>query len=224
MPERVIAIGDIHGSLRALDKLLHTLNLQPGDQLVTLGDYVDRGPDSRGVLDRMISLHESGQVIPLRGNHELMMLRARDSIAEERFWRYYGGEQALASYAPPFRPGRLNDVPETHWRFMAVTCRDYFETDTHIFVHGGVHPQFPLHEQDEDSLFWRPLSDRGPHVSGKIVVCGHSEQRNGSPRDLYHTIGIDTWAYGGGWLTGLDVASGQFWQANEDGETRIGQL
>ncbi len=226
MPDRSrsIAIGDIHGCLRALDALLRLLDLQPDDQLITLGDYVDRGPNSRGVLDRLIPLATSGQLTALRGNHELMMLRARDSLGEERFWKQYGGLQALASYAPGHRPGRLNDVPESHWRFIAATCRDWYETDSHIFVHAGLEPMRKMEDQVEDWLFWKPLADLGPHVSGKAVICGHSEQRTGLPRNLGDKVCIDTYAYGGGWLTGLDVVTGQYWQANEESETRTGQL
>ena len=161
MPGRVIAVGDIHGCARALDALLASLKLQSDDQLITLGDYVDRGPDSRAVVDRLIMLHQSGQLIALRGNHELMMMRARDSLAEEKFWRHYGGDQAIMSYAPPGRAGKLDDVPAEHWRFMSSECRDWFETDTHLFVHAGVHALFPMGEQDEQSLFWKPLEDRG---------------------------------------------------------------
>jgi serine/threonine protein phosphatase 1 len=224
MSGRVIAIGDIHGCLTAFDALLREIELQPDDLLITHGDYVDRGPDSRGVIERLISLSNGGGLIALRGNHELMMMRARNSMNDERFWRHYGGEEALESYALAGRPGRLNDVPDAHWRFMASTCRDWYETESYIFVHAGVNPFVPMDEQDEQSLFWIPLTDIGVHCSGKTVICGHTEQRDGRPRDLGHTTCIDTWAYGGGWLTALNVATDEYWQANEEGETRQGSL
>ena len=221
---RLIAIGDIHGCFTALEALLEMLSLRDDDQLVTLGDYVDRGPDSRRVLDRLIELFDRGRLIPLRGNHELMMLRARDSLNEEKFWRNFGGDDALESYSTEDRQGRLKDVPDRHWRFIASDCRDWHESDEHIFVHASANPILPLEMQSEDDLFWRGLSDRGPHVSGKMIICGHSVQENGVPKNLGHTIGIDTGAYAGGWLTALDVRTLAYWQASEFGETREGTV
>lgn len=221
---RLLAIGDIHGCLTAFETLLLALQLHPTDQLVALGDYVDRGPDSRRVLDRVILLHELGRLIPLRGNHELMMLRAREDWRDEEFWRGHGGNEALASYAPLDRSGRLNDVPDRHWKFMAATCVNHYETERHIFVHAGVHPFFDLHCQTEEELFWRAITDRGQHKSGKTVICGHSMQRSGRPLNFGHTICIDTGVYSDGWLTALDVNSGKYWQANQKGEPRTGQL
>jgi serine/threonine protein phosphatase 1 len=217
---RVWAVGDIHGCLTAFAALIAALELAAADRLVTLGDYVDRGPATRPLLDRLIALHESGILTPLRGNHELMMLRARDGMGEERFWREHGGDAALASYAPPDRPGRLADVPDRHWRFLAAHCRDFHETDRQIFVHAGLSPRRPADDQDEYDLFWRPLDDRGPHASGKLVVCGHTAQPLGRPKSLGHTICIDTGACHGGWLTALDVATLDYVQANEAGDVR----
>src|SRR5262245_8186869 len=181
---RLIAIGDIHGCLTAFESILDVLNVQPDDRLVALGDYVDRGPDSRRVLDRVILLHELGRLIPLRGNHELMMLRAREDWRDEEFWRGHGGKEALDSYAPVDRPGRLNDVPDRHWKFMASTCVNLYETERHIFVHAGVNPVFDLNCQTEEELFWRSVTDRGQHISGKKVICGHTMQRSGRPLDF----------------------------------------
>src|SRR5207248_827492 len=94
---RILAIGDIHGCLTALDALLERVAPRPEDLLVALGDYVDRGPNSCGVLDRMIALHATGRLIALRGNHDVMMLGAR---AGDEFgaWLSCGGKQTLASY------------------------------------------------------------------------------------------------------------------------------
>lgn len=221
---RLIAIGDIHGCVDALEALLEALQLGQNDALITLGDYVDRGPDSRQVLDLLIELYDAKRVIPLRGNHELMMMRARDSQADERFWRNYGGDEALASYATKERPGRLSDVPQRHWQFMATDCCDYVQTEDHIFVHAGVNKVLPLDEQIEEDLFWQLLADRGPHCSGKTVICGHTTQHSGMPRNLGHTICIDTGAYCGGWLTALDVRSLDYWQTTEFNEFRSGTL
>ena len=193
------------------------------DLLITLGDYVDRGPDTRGVLDRLLALESTGRLIPLLGNHEQMMLDARDDLERQRFWRFYGGEAALASYAPADRPGELDDVPEEHWQFLA-RCRDYMETARHIFVHADVDPARPLSEQSSEILRWRKLTPHAPHGSGKLVVCGHTPQKSGLPWVLAGQICIDTWVYGDGYLTCLDVDTLDYWQANQQGHTRAGRL
>src|SRR5206468_3014279 len=100
--------------------------LTPDDRIVTLGDYIDRGPDSRGVLERLIGLHAEYSVVSLRGNHEMMMLAARESQDYRQFWLSVGGLEAIQSFS---RAGRLDDVPATHWHFLRHICVDRHETD-----------------------------------------------------------------------------------------------
>lgn len=224
---RTLAIGDIHGCRTTLDHLLSFVNPLPGDTIITLGDYVDRGPDSKGVIDKLIELRVGGQLIPLRGNHEIMMLGAHEGGSDDvRFWLACGGVEAIESYSNSVSAPTLEDVPETHWHFIKHTCSDWYETDTHIFVHANLHPEKPTGEQTTEYLHWEhcaPLWHR-PHMSGKVMICGHTEQRSGQPLVLEGAICIDTWAYGGGWLTCLDVETGEFWQANELGHTRTGRI
>ena len=117
---RVLAVGDIHGCSRAFDALLAAVRLRPGDTLVTLGDYVDRGPDSSGVLQRLCRLAERTDIrlLALRGNHEQMMLDARDGSGELEVWRHCGGDAALANYSVLGDEGRLADVPYEHWALL----------------------------------------------------------------------------------------------------------
>ena len=221
---RTLAIGDIHGCLTALDTLLGFLQPTPDDQLVFLGDYVDRGPDSRGVLNRLIELKKTGQVVCLRGNHEIMMLGATQGRDDFRFWLTFGGAEAMASYARPSGIVTLDDIPDAHWQFIRHGLVDWYETDTHIFVHANLHPDKPLDEQISDWLHWQAIKAEWhkPHVSGKTMICGHTQQQSGLPLRLFQAVCIDTWAYGDGWLTCLDVESGEYWQANEFGQTRTG--
>jgi len=231
---RTLAIGDMHGCLTALDRLLAEVAPQPDDLVVTLGDYVDRGPDSKGVIDRLLELGRHCTVLPLRGNHEVMMLRARrawqeaerwrsdpalrlrrDVTGEEREWLACGGREAVASYGKS-----LADVPETHWRFIEETCQDWFETATHIFVHANLYPDCPLAEQPSYMLHWEQMLQPVRHSSGKTVICGHTRQRSGRPRCWPTTIILDTWVYGDGWLSCLDVTTSRLWQANQRGEYR----
>jgi len=93
-----------------------------------------------------------------------------------------------------------------------------------FFVHANYESHRPLSEQPEEMLYWEKFNDPPPHQSGKIMVCGHTPQKSGIPRNIGHAICIDTWAYGNGWLTCLDVGSGKYWQANQRRETRGGQL
>jgi serine/threonine protein phosphatase 1 len=224
---RTLAIGDIHGCLRAFDALLEEVNLQPDDVLVTLGDYVDRGPNSKGVLERLLAIAARCQCFPLKGNHDLMMLRGCEDAEHFREWLNCGGKSTLASYhANEDWQTFVEAIPTRHWHFLNEDCLSYHETDTHFFVHANVYPDLPLAEQPEYMLYWESLeaSTWRPHESGKTMVCGHSVQRSGRPLGLDQAICIDTWVYGDGWLTCLDVGLEVYWQANERGETRVGNL
>jgi serine/threonine protein phosphatase 1 len=222
-----LAIGDIHGCRTAFDHLLSFVDPKPGESIVTLGDYVDRGPDSRGVIDKLIELHVAGQLVPLRGNHEIMMLGAKEGGGDDiSFWLACGGLEALKSYAAEGEYPTFEDVPATHWHFIKHSCYDYYETPTHVFVHANLHPELPIDQQKVEQLHWENLSAQAhrPHCSGKVMICGHTEQRSGLPLNLGTAVCIDTWAYGDGWLTCLDVTTGNYWQANELGDTRLGSL
>lgn len=230
MSNRIIAIGDIHGCSVALDALTAALQLTPDDTVVTLGDYVNRGPDSCGVLDRLIALQGRCNLVPLLGNHEEMLLYSLRDRNFLKTWQESGGVEMLASYhfdletAPPWRS--WNDaIPRDHWAFL-TRCRNYYETDTHLFVHANYDPNLPMDQQPMDVLRWKHL-DRAkalPHFSGKRAVVGHTQQRNGEVLDLGFLVCIDTTCYKGLWLTALDVTTGQTWQANQRGELQARSL
>jgi serine/threonine protein phosphatase 1 len=219
MLSRTIAIGDIHGCSAALDALLDAIRPRPEDTIVTLGDYINRGPNSRGVLDRLIRLSNQCCLVPLLGNHDQKLLEARSGL-HPTTWLGMGGIATLDSYGP----GRdLDLIPDEHFKFLDG-CLDYHETDGHIFVHANYYDQLPMDEQPALMLRWESLRDTtpGPHVSGKIVIVGHTSQKSGEILDLGHLVCIDTYCHGGGWLTALDVKTGEVWQADRDGELRRG--
>jgi serine/threonine protein phosphatase 1 len=216
---RHLAVGDIHGCSRALTTLAESVPFRADDVLITLGDYVNRGSDTRGVLDWLIAYDAVHELIPLRGNHEWMMLNAREGDREFRIWRDCGGDATLASYSTDERNWR-NDIPEAHWEFLEYRTRAWYETDTHFFVHANAYPDRPLRDQPDSMLYWEPFDHPAPHESGKVMVCGHTSQKSGRPLSMGHAVCIDTWACGRGWLTCLDVQSGRYWQANQQGETR----
>jgi serine/threonine protein phosphatase 1 len=218
---RTLAIGDIHGCFNALKTLLDEVDLQDNDTIITLGDYIDRGPDSRAVLDLVIELEQSHHLVPLRGNHEIMMLDAREKASWLKPWLSYGGDETLRSYAKAEgEAGSFEDIPQAHYDFLENRLLPYYENDTHFFVHAGADANTALEEQSDPSLYWRKYQNIEAHCSGKIMVCGHSPQQNGIPLGNEHSICIDTFAYGDGWLTCLDVESGTIWQANEARDTR----
>ena len=216
----IFAIGDVHGCARALDALLAAAAPTTDDVVVALGDYVDRGVDSAGVIDRLIRLASTHHLIPLRGNHEEFMMDARRGDEYLQLWKRCGGEVALMSYAPREDSPGLDCVPDAHWDFLDRTCRDHFVTADHFFVHGGVDESLPLDRQSPSVLHWQNFPPQRPHVSGKTMVCGHTPQRSGVPASLPHAVCIDTGAGHGGWQTCLEVVSGRIWQANERGEVR----
>ncbi len=221
---RTLAIGDIHGCFKALTTLAAFVPFDTGDVLIALGDYMDRGPDSCAVLDWLLAWKRRGHLVALRGNHELMMLQARESKEAMQCWLEVGGDATLASYSPFGDSGKLIDVPDPHWQFLEEGLCGWHETDTHFFVHANAYPDCPLAEQPDFMLYWESFDRPPPHDSGKVMVCGHTPQKSGKPRNLGHAVCIDTWAYGRGWLTCLDVASGRYWQANQRGQTNQGWL
>ena len=214
MPERTIAIGDIHGCAAALSGLLRLLEPGPADTIVTVGDYVDRGSDSRGVIELLIDLEKRCTLIPLLGNHDEMMLRAPEDEEAWADWMEFGGIACLQSYG--FR-GDLADVPAEHWAFLR-RCREWHETARHFFVHGNYDPALPLEEQPRHVLRWHSLEGRlpDPHPSGRIAVLGHTPQRR--VLDLGHLVCIDTGCGFGGHLSAIDLDRGTIWRVNERGE------
>jgi serine/threonine protein phosphatase 1 len=221
---RTIAIGDIHGASRALAALLDAIQPTPDDQIIALGDYVSRGIDSAGVIERLIALRLQTQLVCLRGSHEEMMMRSRNNPAELRFWLSVGGEMALMSYAPLRMNLTLRSVPDSHWEFLDDFCVDRFETETHLFAHGGVDPELPMASQSPAVLRWKSFGRAKPHESGKVLICGHTPQSSGLPNDKGFAICIDTGAGSGGPITALDVNARTYWQATEDQKVSRGPL
>lgn len=218
MTERIIAIGDIHGCATALKALITTIAPTPDDTIVTLGDYVDRGPDSRGVIDQLIELGKQCRVIPLMGNHEEMMLEVVSGKQSPYRWLQYGGVETLDSYG---FFGDMSVIPESHHEFFR-SMKAFYETESHFFVHANYDPELPLDKQSVHALRWLKLTEitPGPHLNGKIAIVGHTHDRGGEIFDVGHLTCIDTFCYGGGWLTALDVTDGKIWQVDADGQPR----
>ena len=211
----ILAISDIHGCITALQTMLDLVKPSRDDLVITLGDYVDRGPDSKAVIERLLKLKQTHNYIHLMGNHEIQMIRALE--ARHHLSRFLspmcGGQGTLDSYG-----GSFDDIPKEHWEFINSAAL-YHETESHIFVHAGVDPDLPLDQQDPETLYYKRFYEAEPHCSGKPYICGHTVQDN-YPNNFGFAICLDTCAYGGGWLTALDVETGDCWQTDENGRTR----
>ncbi len=219
MTKRTLAIGDIHGCLNALKILWKTINPQPSDQIIFVGDYVDRGPNTKGVIDFLIEIKNKYNVIFLSGNHEEKLCLARFGGSEIKDWlAHWGGKETLESYGQ----NGIDAIPESHWEFIR-TCKPYHETNSHIFVHANLEHDVPLECQTPFTLIHKKFGSPLPHSSGKTMICGHTAQQSHHPKNLGHAICIDTDLGRGGWLTCLHVETNNYWQVNTKGETRFNQ-
>lgn len=217
------ALSDLHGCWTALETLLKRSPIQDDDLIIALGDYIDRGPDSRQVLEWIIERTARGACLPLRGNHEVMLVEALRGTAAMKAWLQFGGQEALDSYAHHGR-GRPEDFPAEHLRFLEEQLLPGYETETHLFVHATLEPHLPLNQQPDDALYWNRFETLQPHDSGKIIICGHTAQKSGVPASKGYGICLDTWVYGRGWLTCMNVLTGEYWQASQAGEFRQGTI
>jgi serine/threonine protein phosphatase 1 len=216
MPGRTIAISDIHGCFTALDVLLRELAPAQEDLLVVLGDVIDRGPDSRSCIDRLLELRGACRLIHLMGNHEEMMLDALAGGQWAQAWPQYGGAEMLASYG-----GETDQIPDAHLDFIK-SGKDYYEENETIFTHATINPAWPMEQQTAHYLRWNRMTGReAPHVSGKRVVCGHTAQSKARPLVIEGWACIDTCGYcPTGAVSALDIGSDLLLQADQQGELR----
>lgn len=213
---RVYAIGDIHGHLDELDQLLDWIEEDLASHegkahLVFLGDYIDRGPDTKGVLKRL-----AGKKLPghkqhfIKGNHEAVLLDLLDGKSADGLgWLRYGGVEMLESYGVKRKDivkkaGTLaalvqEVVPAKHLKFLR-SLEPMVELDDFLFVHAGIRPGRKIEKQKERDLLWIRndfLDSSKDH--GKVVVHGHTIEAE--PKDRKNRIGLDTGCYAGGSLS-----------------------
>ena len=213
---RSFVVGDIHGCDCAFNKLVEQMSLTANDRIVILGDAIDRGPNSRAVLDALVKLRSACELIYILGNHEEMML---DALKGRRidYWLRHGGSATLESYG-----GKITDVPDAHRELFDSTL-DYWEGPDEICIHANLEPGVNLHQQRSDWLRWRTLTGQEfPHPSGKRVICGHSGVGYGAPTAQNGWVCLDTMAYSGGILSAMDLGSGEILQARQNGDFRRG--
>jgi serine/threonine protein phosphatase 1 len=223
----LIAIGDIHGQLDQLNRLLNAVKPAVGDRFVFLGDYIDRGKNSKGVIDRLILFRaEFPDTIFIRGNHDQMLLdalidvgampgqRLRDqsatyrgcsSAADIEIFLFNGGKETLRSYGI----SHLTDFPQEHIDFIEATLH-WWRCEPFVFVHAGIGRGIPLEMQDPFVLMWERMSP--PGQEGEIHVVGHHPTANGEPYFEAGRYNLDTGAVYGQTLTACDVLTRQVWQ------------
>ena len=223
-PSIIYAIGDIHGCLRELEALERQIvtdaaDIEGAKWIVTVGDYVDRGPRSDGVIDHLLAPPPQGfERICLAGNHEAMLLDYLANPTSEGAWLKYGGLETLASYG--IEPHRFiglpkaqkraeleAHIPQAHIAFMQALPVMLTLPDL-VFVHAGLNPALPITAQSENDLLWirEPfLSDEDSDLPR--VVHGHTP--GPEPIALPHRIGIDTGAFATGILTAARLRPGE---------------
>jgi len=219
----IYAIGDIHGSLKALQTIFKQEIIKPEDTVVFLGDYIDRGPKSKDVIDWLINNQKKYDFEFILGNHEIMMKTAKLSQERLEEWLYFGGNNTLNSYNASKNSNWIHKIDTSHWDFID-SCLDYLEIGNFIFVHAGLETGKSLDKQNKHHLFWKKYEKPESYNSTKTVICGHTSRKNGEIADFGHTICIDTYAYGGMWLTCLNVETGEFLKSNDKGQIKTGKL
>ena len=226
--KRLLAISDIHGDLEKFEKLLNLVKYEPeNDQLVLLGDYVDRGPNSRAVLNKVKDLVKEG-AIALIGNHEKLMLDAflSKDVMNVKRWFYNGGIKTLQNYGYTIEKDDakywytteempeallMNEAIKEHIDFLQQ-LQHYYETDTHIFVHAGVHPTTPIAETDLHTLVWIREEFHQGYNGEKTVIFGHTPVKYLHKKEEVYfgrnkIIGIDGGCAYGGRLNCLEVGN-----------------
>ena len=184
---RLIAIGDIHGEIHKLNSLLNKLNLDKSDTVVFLGDYIDRGENSKEVITKLIEISKTLNCVFLKGNHEDMLLNILKTKKEEDIeqWLLSGGVETFDNY------GGFPEIFNTHGEFFK-SLKPYYMTEKYLFVHAGVNPdKATIKEQTSDDLFWiRTEFLNNSHKFKQKVIFGHTPFTE--PLILDDKIGIDT--------------------------------
>lgn len=226
------AIGDIHGERDLLEELLERLAPAAGDRLVFLGDYVDRGPDASGVVERLLDLRERHDCVFLLGNHESMFLDFLGWRGERYFggdaFLANGGDRTLASYGyfDAQRRGEPFELSAAHRAFFE-RCTLWHREGDYLFVHAGLSQAllqtpdvgFVLRRSRPEDLLWNRTTGDLPHRLGVTVVYGHTPRHDFEVRwNEPFSIGIDTGAVYGGPLTAIRLPDETLIQTRSKGE------
>ncbi len=208
-PEKTYIIGDVHGCLDMLKRLMEKIAWNPGkDRLIFLGDYIDRGEDPKGVVDYILALcRDSGNVDLLKGNHEAMFLNFLRGVESEMFM-VNGGWRTLESYGSYNLQDDVAAIPSDHRNFYS-SLKLFMELDDYYVVHAGFKPGLEIDKQVEDDMLWiRKSFISSKHDFGKKVIFGHTPFQE--PLIMKNKIGLDTGAVYGNKLTCLELPEEKF--------------
>jgi serine/threonine protein phosphatase 1 len=210
---RLFAIGDIHGCVDELAAMLNTITPARGDTVVFAGDYIDRGPAARDVIEFLLELRRgAAEYVFLKGNHEDMMLSFLGLPGHygESFL-LNGGAPTLASYGVSEGALALERIPAGHVDFLKTLATSYLHPP-YLFVHAGISPLRQLEEQSVEDMLWiRQEFIFNPHQLDATVVFGHTPMR-AVMVDLPYKLGIDTGLVYGGKLTCVEFNEGVLYQ------------
>ena len=166
---RYIAITDIHGELKKLESVLNQIDVRPDDIFVFMGDYIDRGPDSKGVVDRVIQQSITNKCIYLMGSHEYALLHAKSDDYYQFLFDNYGGPATIKSY------GSFENIFKIHGDFFN-NLKFYYLTDKYLFVHAGINPNIPFQDQSElDMVYIRDKFIYSKHNLPQKIIFGHTD-------------------------------------------------
>lgn len=215
----IYVIGDVHGSLNSLITLIEFISPTGKDCIVFLGDYIDRGENSKGVLDYCIDLKEKYNTVFLQGNHEDTFIKTLNNKDLFNYWLQYGGDRTLQSYSLACEYSSMLKIPKKYITFLSELA-EYHETNNYLFSHAPLTAELPIECHTAELLMWPRHSLIKKHVSNKLTVYGHTTQKNGNV--FVNSAGwcVDTFACGEGWLTALALPEEIAYQANKKGETR----
>jgi serine/threonine protein phosphatase 1 len=212
---RAYAIGDIHGCAKTIRTLLFkTLRVQREDKIICIGDYIDRGPDSKGVIDQILELRKKGyDIITLRGNHEQIMLDSGDSLEDYFLWLKNGGAETLDSFG-----AESYAQLATHYREFFERTLYWHAWEQYILVHAGLNFNIPDPLSDHHAMLWtRETEVDAGWLGERIVVHGHTPMpKDEILRQRGQNINIDggcvyPYRLGMGWLTALELNSMTFY-------------
>ncbi len=169
---RIFAIGDIHGCSNTFRKLLfEKIAIKKSDTIYCIGDYIDRGKDSKGVIDIILQLRtQHYRINTLKGNHEQMMLDSTEDEEAFKLWMANGGDATLRS----FDVESINELPPVYLNFFKRT-KYFIETKEYIFVHAGLNFELPNPFEDKESMLWiRNFRVDKKKLNGKLLIHGHT--------------------------------------------------
>jgi serine/threonine protein phosphatase 1 len=214
---KTFVVGDIHGEYGQLQRLMEKIPIEKDSAIIFLGDYIDRGFQSKEVVDFLLHIEKQNPCIFLKGNHEDMMLSKMSPYYTPAMfylpgcWQWNGGTTTLQSYGI----GDLKDMPDKHKHFFN-NLKDYHENDNWYFVHAGLKSK-PPEKETAEVLLWHRYYSTDEYKLPKNLIIGHSVVKGGVKIDRTPSgatlVNIDTGSGKGGFLSAIEISTLESWRA-----------